>query len=321
MILFKKMIANVVRDVMKDEFANQRKELLEETRANLDDITYRMGQIRELADEAVTRERRIQTTDLNIATHMVDGYLFTNNSTVVGNVAWSDLNITYKGVTYAITNGDTANKYIWFDFDATTNTTLVTSNTKPTLAPDDMLIGINDGGIFTPTFVTGKMGHGAAIGDGTVNSGELGSGAVTTAKIASAAVGATQLGGGAVTEFKLGTGAVSNAKLATNAVDANKIASGAVTDTKIGTGAVTNTKLGASAVDAGNLATNAVTAVKIATGAVTNTKLGSGAVTDVKIGSGAVTNVKIGSGAVTGIKLGAGAVAEDKLNLATHFIF
>lgn len=85
----------------------------------------------------------------------------------------------------------------------------------------------------------------------------------------------TALGTGAVTTDKLAAGAVTNAKIGDGAVDTTNIADNAVTAAKIDDGAV--------GTDA--LAANAVTGAKIATGAVGTGNIASGAVTLDKIAS------------------------------------
>ncbi len=242
----------------------------------LEDVRYRISVL-----EETKAGIGIHSHDLNLASHMMDGYVFTNNSPSAGSVAWTDVNIVYKGVKYVITNGSTAKKYLWWDFDASPNTVLQSSDTKPTITSDDILIGVNDGGAFALTMAPGKPVPGSTILDGTVGSGELGSSAVTSDKIAALAVVA--------------------GKIAGSAIDSTKLADNAVTMAKITDGAVTGTKIGSKAVGSSNLA--------------------DGAVGSTQLANNAVTSGKLVDGAVTGVKIGAGSVAEDKLNVATHFLF
>lgn len=286
-------------------------------RSLLEDVRYRIGVLEEMQAGA----QRVHAHDLNLSSHMMDGYVFTNNSPSAGSVAWTDVNIVYKGVKYVITNGSTANKYVWWKFNATPNTVLQSSASKPTIGPDDILVGINDGGTFRLTMAPGKPVPGSAILDGTVGSGELGSSAVTSDKIAALAVVAG----------KIADAAIDQAKLANNAVTLAKIASGAVDSTKLADSAVTTAKIADSAIDQAKLANNAVTMAKITDGAVTSAKIGAkavasgnladGAVGSTQLANNAVTSSKLVDGAVTGVKIGAGSVAEDKLNVATHFLF
>lgn len=315
--MIKKWLKKVVSEVILEGFEDSRKQMQEEVASALHDITYRINVLK----EAEKGGHRIHTSDLNIATHMLDGYVFTNNSPAAGSVAWADVNIVYKGQTYTITNGNTTYKYIFWQFSATDKTKLQTSNTKPILTQDDILIGVNDGGIFTLTMAPGKLTPGSALLDGSVGTNELGTNAVTTAKIAASAITTNELASGAVTEVKLGANAVTTAKIASNAVTANELSNGAVTNAKLASGAVDSGKLADSAVTTAKIAGNAIDSSKIASGAVGSTQLASGAVTSGKIASNAVNSSNLIDGAVTGSKIGAGAVAEDKLNVATHFLF
>lgn len=316
--MLKKYIRKIVMEVIDVAFAEKREEVKQEVESALHDVTYRIGVLRETGKRG---EQRIHTSDFNTATHMFDGYVITNNSPTAGSVAWSDLNITYKGTTYAIKNGNTPKKYIWWKFSATDKTTLQMDDAKPTLTADDILIGINDGGTFNSMMTAGKMVHGASLADSTIGTNELGANAVTSTILANNAVIGGKIADNAVTETKLGSGAVTNAKLGANAVDSAKLADNAVTVNKIGAGAVSDTKLADNAVTVNKINAGAVTTVKLGANAVDATKLADNAVTVNKILNGAISELKLADKAVTGAKIGAGAVAEDKLNVATHFIF
>ncbi|KYD09645.1 hypothetical protein [Saccharococcus caldoxylosilyticus] len=299
-------IEKIVDKVLQDKFASV-----------LHDISYRIGVLLETQKGM----NRVHSHDLNLATHLLDGYVFTNNSPQAGYVAWTDVNIVYKGVTYTITNGNTNKKYIWWDFDATDNTKLQASDTKPTLTVDDVLIGINEGGTFHLTMAPGKMTPGGALLDGSVGSNELATGAVTTAKLADLAITSQKISDSAITETKIASNAITSVKIASNAVDSSKIADNAITQTKIANGAVVAGKLGSNAVTSSNIASGAVGSTQIADNAVTSTKIATNAISSTHIQSGAVGSSQLANGAVTGTKIAAGAIAEDKLNLATHFIF
>src|ERR1051326_8791014 len=102
-----------------------------------------------LAVNAVTAAKvlagEITTSKLNIVSVMVDGATWTDNSPSGGSVAWSGASVYYKGVTYAITNSNTASKYIWWDKNSS-NTTFQSSNTRPTLGDDAFMIATNNAG-------------------------------------------------------------------------------------------------------------------------------------------------------------------------------
>ncbi len=304
-----------VRDILKEELASM-----------LADVSYRLDVLYE-----AQRSGRFGSRDLNLAAHQLDGFTVTNNTPVAGSIAWADCNIVYKGTNYAITNGNTALKYVWWDMDAVPNTVFQMSNTKPVLMDDDVLVFINDAGTHQTVLGNGRMTHGAAILAGSVQGAEIANGAIAKLNLASGAVDsdilatnaviAGKIADGAVTTTKIGSKAVAAGNIADGGVTATQLATNAVTEVKILNGAITTTKIGAKAVASGNIADGGVGTTQLAASAVTDAKIGTGAVTSDKLGSSAVTSVKIADDAVTASKIGAGQVATSKLNTALHMIF
>ena len=277
--------------------------LQEELHSLLHDVSYR---IRTLEDLQKNHDR-VHSSDLNLATHMLDGYSFTDDSPSAGYVSWVDVNIVYKGQTYAIQDGNTNMKYIWWDFSATDPTVLQTSNTKPTITQDDVLIGINDNGTFHLTMAPGKPTPGGAILSGSISSNELGAGSVISSVLADNAVTSSKIDSNAVTSPKISSGAVTNGKIATGAVQTGNLADGAVSGVKIQD----------LAVSTGKLTDGAVQSTKLATGAVTTGKISSQAVTGSKIADGAVDTTQLAAGAIATEHLAANAVTANKINVST----
>lgn len=163
----------------------------------------------------------------------------------------------------------------------------------------------------------------AKIASGAVGESELATDAVTGTKIATAAVGTDELannsvttskiGDNQVTEGKIAAGAVTETKIAADAVTAGKIATGAVTEAKIGTGAVTETKIANDAVTSAKIASDAVGSSEIATGAVGTTEIADSAVVSAKIPASNITTEKLTTGAVTSAKIGDSQVIESKI--------
>ena len=279
----------------------------------LSDIEFRVKQAYDVENRQGGIGHKVYAEDLNLQKHQVTGYTITANSPTAGSVAWASVHVVYNGTDYAITDGNTANKYIWFDPAATNGTTtLQSSNTKPDLTakPDAALLFVNNGG--TPVDVLKSsmpvaLANGAvdssSILSGAVGSGALASGAVTSTAIASGAVGSGALASGAVTSTAIASGAVGSTQLGSNAVTSGKIASGAVDSTSLASGAVTSTAIASGAVGTSALAANAVDSTKIAGGAVGTTQLASGAVTATNIASGAVGAAQITTGSITASKL------------------
>jgi hypothetical protein len=104
-----------------------------------------------------------------------------------------------------------------------------------------------------------------------------------------------------VTSPKIVAGAITTAKIAAAAVTANEIAAGAIIAGKIAANAVTATEIAASAVTAGKIATNAVTATTILAGAVTTAKLDA---TEISVGGGGSKPGKFGVYNASGSQIG-----------------
>lgn len=312
----------------------------------LEDISYRIESLyAKSQNDIMGFVSKVSARDLNLATHALDGYLIEDNKPSAGSIQWTDCNIVYKGTNYAIQNGNTANKYVYWTLAQADKTLFLNSNTKPTLTEDDVLVFVNDGGKHST--IMDKYKHGAAMLDGSVGSTEiksgsiakvnlaagavdstiLASGAVASGNIAAGAVDATALGSGAVTNVKIASGAVASGNIAAGAVGTTALATGAVTSTvlaanavtngKIATGAITGTELAANAVGATAIAANAVTSGKIATGAVTSTTLATGAVTSTAIASGAVGSGALATGAVTATAIADGTITGAKIGSGT----
>src|SRR5690606_38398275 len=170
----------------------------------LDDVSWRLKHFYELAD-------KIPAERLNLQQHLLTGYTLTNNSPSSGYIASADPHVVYQGEDFGPFSGNTNLRYTWYDYDNATNK-IQSSNTKPTLEKEDVLLFINDNGIGTVVPGSSQV-HGAAIKGGTVDSGEIKDSAIIAPKILD--------------------GAVTNTQIANNADDANKLANNAVTTGKI----------------------------------------------------------------------------------------
>ncbi len=189
----------------------------------LHDIDYRIKVLYDVADRLTGANNKIGSHDLNLAHHILDGYVFTDNAPVAGSIAWTGCHIVYKGVDIAITDGDTASKYVWWDYSATPNTVFQTSATKPVLTADDVLVAINDNGMARVVMVPGKMVPGAAIYDGSINTNEIANGAINSDKLGALAVIESKIASGAITTDKIGDLQVTSPKIGAGAVGESKL--------------------------------------------------------------------------------------------------
>lgn len=112
--------------------------------------------------------------------------------------------------------------------------------------------------------------------------------AITSAKIAANAIGASEIADDAITAAKIATGAIDADAIADNAIDAGAIANDAITAAKIATGAIDADAIADNAIDAGAIAADAITAAKIATGAIDADAIAADAITAAKIANAAI---------------------------------
>jgi hypothetical protein len=75
----------------------------------------------------------------------VSGLVLTDNSPGAGSVAWTASTVVYKGVTYAVSSGNTANP--WICWKLASPTAFSTSAGFPTLGSDDFIVFENSSGV------------------------------------------------------------------------------------------------------------------------------------------------------------------------------
>jgi hypothetical protein len=132
-----------------------------------------------------------------------------------------------------------------------------------------------------------------AILDSTIAAADLGTDAVTTAKILDGNVTGAKIADGTVDTVDLAAGAVTTGRLATKAVDSGQLADGAVTTLQLAPASVTRSKLETGVIDAGALATAAVETAELAADAVTSAKIKNGEIVAEDIADGTVTGAKV----------------------------
>ena len=82
-------------------------------------------------------------------------------NTPAGGVTWADVVLYWKDNAYTITNGDTTNKYLWWDYSLST-TTFQETDTLPALTYEDVLVAYNDSGalylvLYSPMVIADYM--------------------------------------------------------------------------------------------------------------------------------------------------------------------
>lgn len=123
----------------------------------------------------------------------LSGLTLTNNSPSAGYVAWSSFKLTYQGVTYTVSSGNSNNKYIYWKKSVST-TVLQTSATIPTNAPDMFIVVVNfSGTAYQSNFAPFIYADYISVGQLSAISADMGSitaGTITGGTIRTAASGA-----------------------------------------------------------------------------------------------------------------------------------
>jgi hypothetical protein len=137
-------------------------------------------------------------------------YAVTNNSPSAGYIAWTNLHVQFDGSNYTIADGNTNKKYSYWTQG--TPTSLVCTDTFPTLGNNDCLIFLNKFGIAT-VVPTATALPGDLVVPGTITADQLAANCVTAVKINAGAVTTDALNAGSVTTEKLSAGAVTADKM------------------------------------------------------------------------------------------------------------
>lgn len=232
---------------------------IEETGHVIADIEWRYRQTRELLEEARVlvggasvssndnvvpfTGRQVTAEDINDLRHRLTGYNVYPSQNAAGvttpnSIRWTNLRIVYAGVDYKITDGATLLKWTWFtkpgSYTPETNHPLNSSNTKPTLGSEDILVFINNAGIPTVAATDGSASLPSAVGDSAVDFNSLAIGAVSGDRIGDAGIGVNKLGTGAVNlSGMVGQGVLAGDRLANGAIGATQLGVAAVTTPKL----------------------------------------------------------------------------------------
>lgn len=182
-----------------------------------------------------------------------------HNTPSVGYIKWEDVSIAYKGAVYAIPDGNTNKRYVFWKYSDPN--AFYGSDAFPTLTYDDLLVFLNKNGTY------------AVVPKTQVVDGSL---------IVSESIMTDALAANSVTAEKVAAGAISATHIAADAIGAGAIMAGAVGAEEIAAGVIATNHLAALAVTADKIAANAVTADKIKAGVVSADKLSIGVSNDIQ---------------------------------------
>jgi hypothetical protein len=110
------------------------------------------------------------------------------------------------------------------------------------------------------------------------------------------------------------------ANISDGAVTSNKLASAAVLSQNLASGSVTSVQLAVNSVTTPAILNSAVTAAKLAPQSVTTPAMAEGSVTSAQLALQAVTAPALANGAVTGAAIADGSVSQSKLNFQLGYI-
>jgi hypothetical protein len=172
--------------------------------------------------------------------------------------------------------------------------------------------GVNYQAVLTGGTVAGKSVVGYVVGHFTMRNRVLGTNAILSTTINTAAITSAKFASAAITATVLNTGAITAAKFASAAITSTVLNTGAITAAKFASAAITSTVINTNAIGANELADGAITAAKFASGAITSTVIQSNAIGAAEIADGAITAAKFASAAITSTVLNTGAITAAK---------
>lgn len=127
-------------------------------------------------------------------------FTVTANSPSAGSIAWTDVHIVYDGVDYAIANGNTNQKFVWWR--KSTPNAFQVSNTHPALTVDDAIVFLNKSGV-PINVLNATATDGDLVVPGTVTSTAIATDAITADKIQTNAIISRHITAGSVTADKI----------------------------------------------------------------------------------------------------------------------
>jgi len=236
-------------------------------------------------------------------------YTIENNLPSAGCIRWTNLHMQYLGTNYTIVDGYT--NYIYVYWTPATPTTLVVSNTFPTLGVNDCLIFLNKSGtaVVVPS---ATVLNGDLIVPGSIVANAIAANTITGDKLLAGTITATQIAADAITANQIATGAVTADSLAANAIGAGAIAADAITSDKIVAGAITTAKIAANAITSNEIEAGTIQASDIKSSTITATQIAAGTITAAKIATGTITTTQLAS------TVGAGLDISSNTNITSR---
>ena len=135
----------------------------------------------------------------------------TSNSPSAGSIAWTAFGLAFDGVAYPISAGNTANKFVWWEY---ATKTVKSANTLPALVDEDMLLFLNKGGVGALVPMTDVL-DGSLIVPQSIFANAIAADQIVATHIAADAIESKHVSAGAITTESLTVGSVGD-NLVTN---------------------------------------------------------------------------------------------------------
>ena len=132
----------------------------------------------------------------------------THNSPTPGSIAWTAFNLAYNGVGYTIPAGNTAGRFVWWEY-RNGSPAVVAGDTLPDLTADDTVLFLNKGGIGSLLPETNVL-DGSLIVEESIMAPAIAADQINGTHIASRSVEAEHVAAGAITANELSVGSVSD---------------------------------------------------------------------------------------------------------------
>ncbi|ACV62698.1 hypothetical protein Dtox_1851 [Desulfofarcimen acetoxidans DSM 771] len=156
-----------------------------------------------------------------------------DNDPYTGYISWFGVHIVYKGVDYAIQNGYTNARYVYWLIN--NPYVFQASNTYPDITDDDAVVFLNKNGTHV-TVPNSTVIDGSLIVPESILTQALSANCVTGEKILAGSISSDELAAGSVGAEKIAAGAVVADKIAAGTIDSNHINANGITANVITSG-------------------------------------------------------------------------------------
>lgn len=150
-------------------------------------------------------------------------YTLSHQTPTPTSISWSGVHIVYDGVDYPVADGNTNQKFVFWQLS--NPTVLQTSNTYPSLTIEDAIVFINSLGTGLSVLESSVI-EGSLVIPGTIQAGALAANSVSADNIVAGAITADKVAADAITANKIAAGAITAEKISASAITADKIAIG-----------------------------------------------------------------------------------------------